>query len=34
MSGVFSLFLFFGGMAFCVALIYRVCKEGDYDDFD
>jgi len=34
MGAVLSLFLFFGGMVFCVGLIYRVCKEGDYDDFD
>jgi len=34
MAAVLSLFLFFGGMAFCVLLIGRVCYEGDYDDFD
>ena len=34
MAAVLSLFLFFGGMAFCVLLIGRVCKEGGWDDFD
>ena len=34
MAAVLSLFLFLGGMAFCVLLIARVCFEGAYDDFD
>jgi len=34
MGAVLSFCLFLIGMAFCVALIGRICKEGDYDDFD
>ena len=32
MSVILELFLFFGGMFFCMAFIGRVCHEGDYDD--
>ena len=31
---MFEMFLFFIGFAFIGALFYRVCKEGDYDDYD
>ena len=31
---ILDLILFFGGMAVLVALIGRVCREGDYDDYD
>ena len=29
-----DLILFFVGMTALTALILRVCKEGDYDDYD
>jgi hypothetical protein len=32
MAAIVSLFIFFGGMAFCVLLIGRVCSEGGWDD--
>ena len=34
MGAVLSFCLFLIGMTLCVAWIGRVCKEGDYDDFD
>ena len=29
-----ELLIFFVGMAAIAALVLRVCKEGDYDDYD
>jgi len=34
MTAVFELLLFMAGISFVSALIFRICKEGDYDDFD
>ncbi len=31
---IFELFFFFGGLMFCAFCIGRICKEGDYDDYD
>jgi len=31
---MFDLFIFFIGFALIGALFYRICKEGDYDDYD
>ena len=31
---MFEMFLFFGGMISCALCIGRICKEGDYDDYD
>ena len=31
---IFELFFFFGGLLFCAFCIGRICKEGDYDDYD
>ena len=29
-----DIILFFAGLAAITALILRICKEGDYDDYD
>ncbi len=34
MSGFFELVLFMGGLLICAAFIGRICREGDYDDYD
>ena len=34
MTAIVELLLFIAGMYFVGALFFRVCKEGDYDDFD
>lgn len=31
---IFELFFFLGGLVFCAFCIGRICKEGDYDDYD
>lgn len=31
---MFEMLLFFGGMILCALCIGRICKEGDYDDYD
>ena len=31
---MFELLIFFDGMIGCALLIGRICKEGDYDDYD
>ena len=34
MTAIVELLLFIVGIYFFCALFFRVCKEGDYDDFD
>lgn len=34
MTGFVEVLFFFTGLFLVVGLIARICKEGDYDDFD
>ena len=34
MTALFELVIFIVGIYFIGALFFRVCKEGDYDDYD
>lgn len=31
---IFEFLIFFGGLYLCLFTVYRICKEGDYDDYD
>lgn len=34
MTAIVEFLLFIGGIYFFGALFFRVCKDGDYDDYD
>lgn len=34
MSGIAEVVFFFVGLIICASGILRICKEGDYDDYD